>query len=65
MKYSVKWDQAYADRNSDVLSTLVYSDINFIRHSTLKKISRERVLDMWTKKHPVVIRSQRVVYESD
>ena len=65
MKYSEIWDQAYDDRNREALSELVDTDFHFIRHSTGEKIPRERILDMWTTKDRVVIRSQRVVYESD
>ena len=65
MKYSEKWNQAYDDRNREALSELVDTDFHFIRHSTGVKITRERILNMWTTKDRVVIRSQRVVYESD
>ena len=65
MKNSEKWDRAYNDRNRDGLSELVDKDFHFIRHSTGEKIPRERILDMQTTKDRVVIRSQRVVYDSD
>ena len=65
MKYSKKRDQAYDDRSREALSELVDTDFHFIRHSTGVKITRERILNMWTTKDRVVIRSQRVVYESD
>ena len=66
MKFGEKWLEAYESRDRDALGNLIDDDFEYIRHQSGKNITKEEMLNIWSKDGPRPIRrNYRIIYEND
>ena len=66
MSFSQNWLEAYNSRDREALAELIDDDFVYVRHQSGKDITKEEMVNIWSKQGPRPERRNfRVVYEND
>jgi hypothetical protein len=66
VKFGEKWLEAYESRDRDLLEDLIDDDFVYVRHQSGKNITKEEMLNIWSKDGPrPKRRNYRIIYEND
>ncbi len=66
MAFSDRWLAAFNARDRDALEELIHEDFIFARHQSGNDITKEEMVNIWSKQGPRPVRRDfRVVYEND
>ena len=66
MSFTEKWDKAFESRDRDTLSELLDDDCVFVRHQSVREMSKKDMFNLWSSDGPrPETKNLRIIYEND